>query len=103
MTLFRKVFVVSRGCGQETVGRVLKNNERGVVITSIVESLAEPWSADRSRHIVVVICEKPKDRDLNLPNEIGRVISRIQTNPVPAARRLVDHRKDVRPGIATTI
>lgn len=74
MTLFRKVFVVSCGSGRETVTGVLENNQRRVVITSIVESLAEPWSADRSRQIVVVICE-PKDRDMNLPNGIDRVIS----------------------------
>ena len=75
MALFREVFVVSRGSGRETVTGVLENNQRRVVITSIVESLAEPWSADRSRQIVVVICEKPKDRDMNLPNGIDRVIS----------------------------
>ncbi len=103
MTLFRKVFVVSRRCGQETVGRVLQDNEGRVVVTSIVESMAEPWSADRSRHIVVVIREKPKDRDVNLPNGIDRVISRIQANPVLATRPLVDQRKIIGPRIATTI
>ena len=75
MALFREVFVVSRGSGRETVTGVLENNQRRVVITSIVESLVEPWSADRSRHVVVVIREKPKDRDMNLPNGIDRIIS----------------------------
>src|SRR5436305_8375168 len=64
MALFREVFVVSRGSGHETVGGVLENNERGVVVASVVECLPESWTADRRRNVVVVIREKPKNRDV---------------------------------------
>src|SRR5438477_2021343 len=101
MALFREVFVVSRGSGHETVGGVLENNERGVVVASVVECLPESWTADRRRNVVVVIREKPKDRDVNLPNGIDRVVSRVQANPVLATRPLVAQRKIIRPGIAT--
>src|SRR5437773_9986205 len=103
MALFREVFVVSRGSGHETVGGVLENNERGVVVASVVECLPESWTADRRRNVVVVIRAKPKNRDVNLPNGIDRVVRRIQANPILATRPLVDQRKIIGPGIATTI
>src|SRR5437773_386133 len=103
MALFREVFVVSRGSGHETVGGVLENNERGVVVASVVECLPESWTADRRRNVVVVIREKPKNRDVNFPNGIDRVVRRIQENPILATRPLVDQRKIIRPRIATTL